>query len=132
MLLHWHPLYPDQPNGEMGPRRVSREAIRDFFAPELQERFFAAEEFEDLPDMVGRGMRQAYYWFRRNPADASPTAAMLAQIEATLARHEVDFAGIIDAAGDAPLDAAVSGSGELLSIVVGPGRLGLSASLAGF
>lgn len=123
VLLHWHPLYPDQPNGQMGPRRVSRAAIRDFFAPELQERFFAAEEFEDLPDMVGRGMRQAYYWFRRNPADASP-AAMVAQIEATLARHDVDFAGIIDAAGNLPLDAGVPG--ELLATIVGPGRLGLS------
>lgn len=122
VLLHWHPLYPDQPNGKMGPRRVDRESIRDFFAPELQERYFAAEEFEDLPDLVGRGMRQAYYWFRRNQADARP-AEMLGQIEATLSRHEVDFAGMIAAAGDATLDSAVDE--ELLALIVGPGRLGL-------
>ena len=123
VLLHWHPLYPEQPNGEMGPRRVSRAAIGDFFAPELQERYFASEEFEDLPDIVGRGMRQAYYWFRRNGADARP-AELVGQIEATLTKHNIDFAGMIDAAGDAALDSAVAD--ELLAIVVGPGRLGLS------
>ncbi len=123
VLLHWHPLYPGQPDGEVGPTRVDRDAIKAFFAPELQERFFAAEEFEDLPEMVGRGMRQAYYWFRRNQVDRHP-AELIAQIEATLTRHGVDFAGLIDAAGDAPLDAEVSG--ELLARIVGPGRLGIS------
>jgi SAM-dependent methyltransferase len=118
VLLHWHPLYPGQPDGKMGPRRVGREAIVDFFAPELQERYFAAEEFEDLPDFVGRGMRQAYYWFRRNPADASP-AELLGQIEATLRRHDVDDAAAAAADG-APVDA------ELLAMIVGPGRLGLA------
>ena len=33
-----------------GPPFISsREEIKDFFAPEFQERFFAREEFEDLP-----------------------------------------------------------------------------------
>lgn len=122
VLLHWHPLYPDQPNGKMGPRRVDREAIRDFFSPELQERFFAAEEFEDLPDLVGRGMRQAYYWFRRNQADADPKG-LIGQIEATLSTQDIDYPAMIAAAGDAKLDSGVDE--ELLALMVGPGRLGI-------
>lgn len=123
VLLHWHPLYPGQPNGDVGPNRVSREDIRAFFAPELQERFFAAEEFEDLPEMVGRGMRQAYYWFRRNPVDRDPRG-LVASIESTLTRHDVDYGGMINAAGDAPLDAPVDD--DLLATILGPGRLGIA------
>jgi len=126
VLLHWHPLYPDQPHGNVGPRRVSREAIKEFFAPEMQERFFAAEEFEDLPEMVGRGMTQGYYWFRRNQADLHP-AELVGQIEATLTQHDFDFATPIEAAGDAPLDAEVDDA--LLATVLGPGRLGGSHRL---
>ena len=58
VLLHWHPLFPGQASGEVGPTRRSREEIKAFFAPDMQERFFAREEFEDLPSMVGRGMTQ--------------------------------------------------------------------------
>jgi len=123
VLLHWHPLFPGQQNGQVGPRRVDRAVLKDFFAPELQERFFAAEEFEDLPEVVGRGMRQAYYWFRRNQADLHP-AELVAQIEATLTKHGVDFAGMIDGLGDASSDSGVDD--ELLAIISGPGRLGLS------
>jgi len=139
VLLHWHPLYPGQPNGEVGPTRVSRADINAFFAPDLQERFFAAEEFEDLPAMVGGGMRQAYYWFRRNQADRHP-AQLIEQIEATLQKHGVDFTGLIAAAGDAPLPADVDD--DLITTILGPGRLGIThivpetvdieASLAGF
>jgi len=118
VLLHWHPRFAGQGNGRMGPRRVDREAIKDFFAPELQERFFAREEFEDLPDMVGGGMTQAYYWFRRNLAHLQP-AALLAQVRATLERHGVDAAAAQSAA-PAPL------APELLAKIVGPGRLGLT------
>lgn len=128
VLLHWHPLYPGQPDGKVGPTRVDRVDIKAFFAPELQERFFAAEEFEDLPEMVGRGMRQAYYWFRRNQADRHP-AELVAQIECTLARHEVDFAGLIDAAGSAPLAAEIDE--RLLGAIVGPGRLGIVHEVPG-
>ena len=67
LLLHWHPRFPGQPDGRMGPRRVGRGEIQAFFAPELSESFYAREEFEDLPDLVGGSMVQAYYWFRRNP-----------------------------------------------------------------
>ncbi|MGI9343041.1 MAG: SAM-dependent methyltransferase [Gammaproteobacteria bacterium] len=126
VLLHWHPLYPGQPHGEVGPRRVSREDIKSFFAPELQERYFAAEEFEDLPAMVGRGMRQAYYWFRRNQADQNP-AELVAQIERTLERHGFDYAAPIAAAGDAPLDVSIDD--ELLATILGPGRLGVAHEL---
>jgi hypothetical protein len=107
----------------MGPQRVDRETIGRFFAPELQERYFAREEFEDLPDMVGGGMTQAYYWFRRNLAHRKP-AEVLAQIHATLARHGVDAAAQLRAAGDQPLDDGITVAH--LAKIVGPGRLGLS------
>lgn len=118
ILLHWHPRFPGQANGRMGPRRVAREDIQAFFAPELQERYFAREEFEDLPDMVGGGMVQAYYWFRRNQAHAQPRE-LVAQIRRTLARHGVDPAAA-PAAGEPPLP------DDLLARILGPGRLGLS------
>lgn len=122
VLLHWHPLHPGQANGRMGPRRADRERIRDFFAPQLQERFFAREEFEDLPDIVGGGMVQAYYWFRRNRAVCEPQA-LLAQIRATLERHGIDHEPQPGASGERPLSPALPD--ELLARVIGPGRLGL-------
>jgi SAM-dependent methyltransferase len=112
VLLHWHPLFPGQENGKMGPTRVSRDAIKKFFAPELTERYFAREEFDDLPDMVGGGMSQAYYWFRRSPANLDP-AGLIEQIKKTLDRHGVEVL----------TDTKVAD--ELLSRVIGPGRLGL-------
>jgi SAM-dependent methyltransferase len=124
ILLHWHPRFPGQGNGRMGPRRVAREDILSFFAPELQERFYAREEFEDLPDIVGGGMTQAYYWFRRNQAQHQP-AALIAQVEATLQRHKVDAASLLAAAGDAPVAARLVAP-DLLSRLVGPGRIGIS------
>jgi cyclopropane fatty-acyl-phospholipid synthase-like methyltransferase len=123
VLLHWNPRYPGQANGKMGPTRVDREAIKTFFAPELQERFFAREEFEDLPDMVGGGMTQAYYWFRFNQAHQRP-ADLLGQIHGTLKRHAVDAEAMLRAAGDGPVDAALPAG--LLAKLVGPGRLGLT------
>jgi len=114
VLLHWHPRWPGQANGRMGPTRVGRDDIKAFFAPELQERFFAAEEFEDLPDMVGGGMTQAYYWFRPNPSYYQP-AELVRQMESTLARHGVDpAAGPVETLAPA-----------LLAKIVGPGRLGI-------
>lgn len=123
VLLHWHPLFPDQPQGKIGPVRTSRADIKAFFAPELQEKFFAREEFEDLPDMVGRGMTQAYYWFRRNQADLR-SADLIDQIKATLTRHGADYESMIAAAGDAALDAEIAD--DLLACMIGPGRLGIS------
>ncbi len=115
VLLHWHPSFPSQPNGKVGPNRRSREQIKDFFAPEFQERFFAREEFEDLPKMVGGSMSQAYYWFRRNQAHWQPQE-LLAQVRRTLERHAQpvrpdDFAEVPD---------------ELLARLLGPGRLGIT------
>jgi SAM-dependent methyltransferase len=118
VLLHWHPRYPGQANGKMGPTRVGRDDIKAFFAPDLQERFFAREEFEDLTSMVGGGMVQAYYWFRPNQAHQSP-AELLAQIEATLRRHDVDFKALLKA--QPPADT----SDELIRIMLGPGRFGI-------
>lgn len=116
VLLHWHPRRSGQPDGRMGPRRVSREEVNRFFAPELQECLFAREEFEDLPDMVGGEMAQAYYWFRRNPAWLDP-AGLLAQVEATQRAQAVPAAG----------SAAAHVDPALLARVIGPGRLGLAS-----
>lgn len=122
VLLHWHPRYEGQANGKMGPTRRSRDEIKAFFAPELQERFFAREEFEDLTSLVGGGMVQAYYWLRHNQAYAKP-GELIAQIEATLRRHGIEYAGVIEKAGDAPVNTGVDD--ELLSIMLGPGRFGI-------
>lgn len=126
VLLHWHPLYPGQPNGKTGPLRVDRDAIKAFFAPELQERFFAREEYEELPDIVGGGMTQAYYWFRRNKAQDHP-AALLEQIHTTLANNGTDAAALLREAGDKPIEPALPNG--LLARILGPGRLGLSHKL---
>lgn len=123
LLLHWHPRFPGQPNGRMGPRRVGRGEIQAFFAPELSERFFAREEFEDLPDLVGGSMVQAYYWFRRNPAYRAP-AELLGQIRDTLGRHGVSPETVLAAAADPAFDPALPPG--LLERIVGPGRLGLT------
>jgi len=123
VLLHWHPLFPGQVSGEVGPTRRSREELKAFFAPELQERFFAREEFEDLPEMVGRGMTQAYYLFRRNQAEAQP-AELVTQIKATLANHDVDADAML-AGGNVQADSS-DVTDELLACIVGPGRLGIS------
>jgi len=127
VLLHWHPRYPGQPSGRMGPLRASREDILKFFAPDLQERFFAREEFEDLPDLVGGGMSQAYYWFRRNRAHSQPQA-LIDQVRATFRRNKVDVDTVLAAAGDAPVKAKVAAT-DLLARLVGPGRFGISHSL---
>ena len=124
LLLHWHPRYPGQPSGRMGPLRASREDILKFFAPDLQERFFAREEFEDLPDLVGGGMSQAYYWFRRNRAHSHPRD-LIDQIRATFRRNEIDVDAVIAAAGDGPVKARAAAT-DLLARLVGPGRLGIS------
>jgi SAM-dependent methyltransferase len=123
LLLHWHPLYPGQGNGKMGPRRVDREEILDFFAPDLQLRFFALEEFADLPDMVGGGMCQAYYWFRRNQTHRKP-AVLLQQIRATLKRHQYDYETALGSDGERPPDAELAPG--LMARVLGPGRLGIA------
>ena len=115
VLLHWHPSHPGQANGEVGPNRRSREEIKAFFAPEFQERFFAREEFEDLPKMVGGSMSQAYYWFRRNQAHWQP-AELVAQVRQTLERH--GYSGDPEVAPDVPP--------QILASLVGPGRLGIT------
>lgn len=120
LLLHWHPLFPGQGDGRMGPRRADRDTLLAFFAPELQERYFAREEFEDLPDIVGGGMVQAYYWFRRNQSEARP-AELLQLVRATLDQNGFDYvAAGADREIEPPLPA------ELLARVLGPGRLGVS------
>lgn len=123
VLLHWHPRFAGQANGRMGPRRVGREEIRDFFAPDLLERFFAVEEFEDLPDMVGGGMTQAYYWFQRNRAWEQP-GELLDQVRRTLERHRVDHEAQLKRTGDGPLEGGLDP--VHLARILGPGRLGIA------
>ncbi len=122
VLLHWHPRYEGQTNGKMGPTRVSRDEIKAFFAPELQERFFAREEFEGLTSLVGGGMVQAYYWFRPNQAFLQPVA-LLEQIRNTLKQHDIDYATLIATAGENLIESSVTD--ELICIMLGPGRFGL-------
>ncbi|MDH5255270.1 MAG: class I SAM-dependent methyltransferase [Gammaproteobacteria bacterium] len=124
VLLHWHPRYPGQPSGRMGPLRVAREEILQFFAPDLQERFFAREEFEDLPDLVGGGMSQAYFWLRRNRAHSHP-GELIDQVRATFRRNRVDVDAVLATAGAAPVKAKVAAT-DLLARLVGPGRFGIS------
>lgn len=49
----------------IGPHRVPRKEIRDFFSPELEEQKFDVVQFTGLPIIVGGSLAQAYYWFRR-------------------------------------------------------------------
>ncbi len=65
VILHWLQRTLDEAQGEFGPTRTSRQAINDFFAPELQEQKFEFEEYDGLPESVGGTMAQAYYWFKR-------------------------------------------------------------------
>ena len=118
VLLHWHHLYPGQPDGKMGPTRRSRDEIKAFFAPEFHERYFAIEHFESLPTMVGGGMAQAIYWFRRNKAWHDP-AGLLEQIRATLAANDKDTDALLAEADSVTVD------DELLAAILGPGRLGM-------
>ncbi len=122
VLLHWHPAFEGQGNGKMGPTRRSRDEIKQFFAPELQERYFAREEFEDLTSLVGGAMVQAYYWFRPNQAHAQP-AKLVEQIEHTLRGRGVAYDKLIAAAGEDGIPSNVSD--ELIAIMLGPGRFGI-------
>lgn len=124
VLLHWHPRYPGQPGGRLGPLRVAREDLLEFFAPDLQERFFAREEFEDLPDLVGGGMSQACYWLRRNRAHAHPQE-LIDQVRATFRRNQVEVDAVLAAAGETPVKARVAAT-DLLAKLVGPGRFGIT------
>lgn len=118
VLLHWHPRFENQPDGEMGPTRRDRDEIKAFFAPELQERWFAREELESQATRVGGGTTQAVYWFRRNQAHQQPLV-LLEQIEATLQRHDVDYQALME--GELPGDVA----DDLMAVLLGPGRLGI-------
>lgn len=120
ILVHWHPLFAGQADGRMGPTRRDRATIKAFLAPELEEQWFACEDFADLPDMVGGGMTQACYWFRHNQAWLRPRE-LLGQLQATLRRHGFDTAAwLADAPGGTSLAPAH------LARLVGPGRLGIS------
>lgn len=121
ILVHWHPLFAGQGDGRMGPTRRDRATIKGFFAPELEERWFACEEFEDLPDMVGGGMTQACYWFRRNRAWQQPRE-LLGQLRNTLHRHGFDTQAWLAASADGGPALAPAHLARLL----GPGRLGIS------
>jgi len=65
VILHWLQRTADEQQSEVGPTRTSREAINNFFAPELAEQKFDFEEYDGLPKSVGGSMAQAYYWFTR-------------------------------------------------------------------
>ena len=53
VLLHWHPLYPDQPHGKVGPRRVSREAIKEFSRLNFRSAFSPRKSSKICPRWSG-------------------------------------------------------------------------------
>ena len=123
VMLHWHPLYPGQPQGETGPTRTPREDVEAFFTPEFQVRYFAREDYADMNDSVGGGFTNAYYWFRPNPIHLRPVE-LIEQVKATLTRHDVDFEAIIADAGDGLVGADLPP--KLMARIVGPGRLSIT------
>ncbi len=123
VILHWLQTHPSQPAAMVGPNRASREDVKDFFAPELNERYFAVEDIEDLPWFVGGGLSQATYWFTPNDAHNKP-AELLAQIKATLTGRDVNFDDVIDKAGGGLVEGEYPPN--LMARIAGPGRLGMS------
>jgi SAM-dependent methyltransferase len=123
VIVHWLKTHPSQPVTMVGPNRASREEIKDFFAPEMIERYFAVEEIEDLPWFVGAGLSQATLWFKRNNTICKPTE-LVAQIKSTLSKNSVDFDALISAAGDGLVEAELMP--HMMARIAGPGRLGVS------
>ena len=126
VLLHWLKNHAQQPVTSVGPNRQSRQELKDFFAPDLREKYFAVEEIEDLPVFTGGTLSQATFWFQRNQTYHQP-GALLDQIKATLKKHEVDFDQMIAEAGGDLVPAALPTN--LMARVVGPGRLGMQLSI---
>ena len=123
VILHWLKTYPMQPVAMVGPNRASREEIKDFFAPELSERYFAIEEIEDLPWFVGSAMTQATFWFTQNNTISRP-AELIKQIKATLDKQSFDYESVISAAGDGLVEAELASN--MMARLAGPGRLTMS------
>ncbi len=127
VLLHWHPLYPGQPQGETGPTRTPREDIEAFFNPEFQIRYFAREDYADMNDSVGGGFTNAYYWFRPNPVHFRPIE-LIEQIKTTLTRHDIAYEAIIADAGNGLVAADLPS--DLMARIIGPGRLSITPETA--
>ena len=77
-----------------------------------------------MPELVGGGMTQAYYWLRRNRAHSHP-GELIDQMRATFRRNKIDVDAALAAAGNAPVKARLAAT-DLLARLVGPGRLGLA------
>jgi hypothetical protein len=123
VIVHWLKTHPSQPVSMVGPNRSSREELKDFFAPEMTERYFAVEEIEDLPWFVGGGLSQATIWFTPNNTSRQP-AKLIAQIKSTLSRKSVDYESMIGEAGDGLIEVQLAP--HHMARIVGPGRLGMS------
>ncbi len=126
VIVHWLKTHPEQPVTMAGPNRASREEIKDFFAPELTERYFAVEERGDLPWFVGGGLSQATLWFMPNDSVRKP-AELVSQIKSTLEKQGVDYESAIREAGDGLVEAELTS--HLMARIVGPGRLGMSQTI---
>lgn len=123
VILHWLKTYPWQPVAMVGPNRASREEIKDFFAPEMAERYFVVEEMEDLPWFVGGALTQATFWFTHNNTNCKP-AELITQIKSTLDKQSVDYEALISEAGDGFVEAELPAN--MMARMAGPGRLGMS------
>ena len=64
VLAHWESR-ADTDRLRGGARRVTRQQVRDLFAPELEEQQFERLEATGLPDTVGPDLSVGFYRFRR-------------------------------------------------------------------
>ena len=126
VIVHWLKTHPSQPVTMVGPNRASREETKDFFAPEMIERYFAVEERGDLPWFVGGGMSMATVWFIPNYSVRKP-AELVSQIKSTLDKQGFDYESAISEAGDGLAEANLMP--HLMARIVGPGRLGMSQTI---
>ena len=126
VLLHWLKNDVSEPVTSLGPQRRSRQELKDFFAPDLREKYFSVEEIEDLPAFTGGTLSQATIWYRRNQTYHQPDV-LIDQVKSVLSKNNVDFDEMIAEAGGEPIKAALPSN--LMARVVGPGRLGMAVNM---
>ena len=123
VIVHWFQNYPQQPVAMVGSNRASREEIKDFFAPEMSERFFAVQDKEDLLWVAGGALSLSYYWSTPNNAVQKP-AEFVSSIKSTLDKQGVDYEALISEAGDGLVEGKLAP--HQMARMVGPGRWRLS------
>ena len=123
VIVHWFQNYLQQPVAMVGPNRASREEIKDFFAPEMSERFFAVQDKGDLSWVAGGALSLSYYWSTPNNAVQKP-AEFVSSIKSTLDKQGVDYEALISEAGDGLVEGKLAP--HQMARMVGPDRWRLS------